>query len=209
MRHKTLTIAVVALLAFGASGVVSASLAPNHSTNMPTQSPVENALSGNHTVEVIDPDDRLDERAATDAWQTAWANETVRDHFEDGTAVHFHVEAVGDELQVYVAADENSPPRVEADVDLNNETVVGVEVLHNVATAEDVETMDLAPINASEFAPGEPVTLNVASDNDTVTVDSSEMEDETYETIDSVGNHDGEYTVEVVTDASVESDAER
>lgn len=199
MRHKTLTIAVVALLAFGASGVVSASLAPNHSTDTPTQSPAEDALSGNHTVEVIDPDDRLDERAATDTWQTAWANETVRDHFENDDAVHFHVEAVGDELQVYVASDENYAPRVQADVDLDSEAVVAVETLDNVATAENIETIDLAPINASEFSPGEPVTLTAASDNDTVTVDSSEMVEETDVTIDSVGNHSGEYTVEVTS----------
>lgn len=197
MRRKTLTVAVVALLAFSASGVVSASLTTNHTTGASTQSPVEDALSENHTVEVIDPDDRLDERAATEAWQTAWANETVRDHFANDESVHFHVEAVGDELEVYVAADENSAPRVRADVDLDTEVVVAVEALNNVETAEDVETMDLAPIDASEVSPGEPVTLTAAADDDTVTVDSSEMVEETGVTIDSLGNHSGEYTVEV------------
>jgi hypothetical protein len=133
------------------------------------------------------------------AWRTAWANETVRDHFADSDAVHFHVEAVGDELQVYVAADETAPPRVQADVDLADETVTGTEAPNNVVTAGNVETTKLAPIDASAFDDGEPVTLVAASDADVVTVERAELSTDAAVTIDSVGSTDGEYTVEVTT----------
>lgn len=91
MRHKTLTLAVAALLAFGASGVVAASISPSPSATTAAQSPADDASPVNYTVEVIDPHDQLTAQEVEKARQVAWANEEVRSYFEDGAAVHFEV----------------------------------------------------------------------------------------------------------------------
>ncbi|SFS54179.1 hypothetical protein [Halostagnicola kamekurae] len=140
MRNNILTLVVAGLLAFGASGVVAASVSPGPQMMDANPSSVDEVLPENHTSEVIDPHDRLSEQEVKDAQQLAWANENVTSYFEDSASVHFQVEALGDELQVYVAPQETAAPRVMAVIEMDSQSVVTVEQLQNVKTADDVRT---------------------------------------------------------------------
>ncbi|WP_135820285.1 hypothetical protein [Halostella litorea] len=144
MQRQLLTVAVAALLAFGASGVAAATTSPPTAT--PDGSPADVVQPSNHTVEVVDPDGDLSERDVERAWRTAWQHDAVRDWFESGP-VHFQVEDVGDDLEVYVAPDEDAAPRVVADVDLDAGTVTDARPLDNVLTASDSETTELTAVN--------------------------------------------------------------
>ncbi len=170
MRHKVLTLAVVALLAFGASGVSAASIDSNPSVAS-SQSPADDASPANYTVEVVDPNDRLSEQDVENARQLAWANETVNSAIENGGSAHFHVEAVGDELQVYVAPNRTAAPRVQAVVDLGSESVDKVEELNTVLMADEMETDQLATLNVSNGDAGETRTVKAASGAETITAD--------------------------------------
>ncbi|MFD1587648.1 hypothetical protein ACFR9U_11685 [Halorientalis brevis] len=154
MRQKALTLAVAALLALGASGVVAATM--DGSTADAASADV---LPANYTVDVTNPEMVSDEAADT-AIETAWANEDVRSHFDDGAAVHFDLWASElDDGVIHVSVapmDDPDDTRVIADVALDQETVTSVD---------------------------EPVTLNVssamsinASETDVVSVDGSEYE---------------------------------
>lgn len=148
MQDKALAFAVAALLAFGASGVVAASTTSPLATA--DASPTDAAQPDEYTVEVVDPDDQLSEREVENALLLAWTHDEVRSHF-DGESVHFQVEALGDDRQVYVAPSEAAPPRVVADVDLDAEAVTGVEAIGRAMTADDAMTMQLSPVNATDL----------------------------------------------------------
>ncbi|ADQ69066.1 hypothetical protein C499_06230 [Halogeometricum borinquense DSM 11551] len=149
MQHRALTLVVAALLAFGASGVVAATTTVSPSPVTADASPTDGVSPADHTVKVIDPDDRLSEQDIENAWQLAWSNETVKRSFENADSPHFQVEAVSDELQVYVATDETARPQVVADVDLDSESVTAVEPIHDVLIAGEVGSMQLVPTNTT------------------------------------------------------------
>ncbi|WP_121821896.1 hypothetical protein [Halostella salina] len=158
MQRQLLTVAVAALLAFGAGGVAAA--APTSPQPAPGDgSAADVAQPSNHTVEVVDPDDELSDRDVERAWRTAWDHDAVRDHF-DGGPVHFHVEAVDGDLEVYVAPDEGAPPEVVADVALDDGTVTEVEELNNVRTASESETKQLPAVDLLD---GETTTLTLGN----------------------------------------------
>lgn len=161
MRHKALTLAVAALLVFGASGIVAASMTTSPSPATADASPTDTASPANHTVDVIDPHDKLSAQEAENAWQLTWANDTIKSYFDNVESVHFQVEAIEDELQVLVATSDTAPPQVQAIVDLESETVTSVEELNNVATADEVKTMDLSPQNIASFNDSETMTVSL------------------------------------------------
>ena len=121
MRYETLTLAVAALLVIGAGGVVAAPM-PVTDT-----SPAPDAQPSNHTVDVVDPEDRLTEQEVSTMRRLTWSETKVREQFEDTDTVHFHIEAVGDDLQVWGAANETAPPQDVADVAPDAETGTDVE----------------------------------------------------------------------------------
>lgn len=153
MRENLLTLALVALLALGASGVAAASM---NVANADTTSAA--ALPANYTVDITNPDAASDEDVAR-AIETAWANDTVRSYF-DADAVHFKVWASElDDRSVYVkVAPQDAPTytRVVADVDPDKQTVTSVD-----------EPVTLTASNA--------VSLN-ATDDDIASADGDELE---------------------------------
>ncbi|QIB74315.1 hypothetical protein G3I44_08490 [Halogeometricum borinquense] len=191
MQHRTLTLAVAALLAFGASGVVAATTTISPSPATADASPTDGVSPVNHTVKVIDPDERLSEQDVKNAWQLAWSNETVKRSFENADSAHFQVEAVSDELQVYVVTNETARPQVVADVDLDSESVTSVEPINDVLIAGQVGSMQLAPTNTTtkpdagetlhatvvEFnetlAPGMPFTVTCATEQSETTTNNT------------------------------------
>ena len=154
MRYNALTLAVVALIAIGASGVVAAGMdAPA------ADSESAEVLPANHTVDVVNPDE-VSDGEVDQALETAWANDDVQSYFADRTAIHFDVWASElDDGIVHVKiapADTPDETRAIADVDLDQETVTSID---------------------------EPVTLNASnsmsidtSDNNTVSIDDTEYE---------------------------------
>ncbi len=154
MRDNVLTLAVVALLALSASGVVAASIdTPNADTTSATASPA------NYTVDISNPD-AVSEEEVDQAIKTAWANDTVQSYFNGSAAVHFEVWASEfDEEIVHVkVAPQDAPEdtRVVADVDLDKQTVTSVD--------------EPVTLNASNA-----VSLN-AADYDIVSADGDELE---------------------------------
>lgn len=166
MRHETVTLAVAALLAIGAGGAVAASMPAADASPAPDGQPA------NYTVDVVDPDDRLTEQEVAALRRLAWSAAEVRQPFADSETVHFHVEAVGDELEVYVATDENAPPKVVAEVALDDEEVTDVHTLNNATTTESARSIELSPVNESAID-GSTVTVRSASGPTTMTVENS------------------------------------
>ncbi|WP_435066734.1 hypothetical protein [Haloplanus sp. C73] len=156
MQHRALTLIVATLLAFGAGGVV-ASHPPNPSATT-AQSPADTASPATHTVDVVDPRDRLSEQDVETAWRLAWANETVRSYIDGDGPAHFQVEAVGDELQVYVAPNGTTEPRVQAVVNLDSKSVVDVTSLTNVITADELHERQLLSANLTVVDDGASVS---------------------------------------------------
>lgn len=167
MRYETLTLAVAVLLAVGASGAVAAPM------SVTDTSPTPDAQPADYTVEVVDPDDRLTEEEVAELRRLAWSADEVRRQFDDAETVHFHVQAVGDSLEVYVATGEHAPPQVVAEIALDDETVTDVRALDNAMTTGAVESIDLSPVNESAFDDGSTVTVRPASGPTTLTVENS------------------------------------
>jgi hypothetical protein len=166
MRHETLTLAVAALLAIVAGGAVAAP------TPAAATSPAADVQPSNHTVEVVDPDDRLAEQEIAELRRLAWGNDEVRQQFEDADGVHFHVEAVGESLEVYVASDENAPPGVVAEISLDGAEVTDVRTLNNAVTADSAATVELTPLDESAVENGSTVTVRTASGATTLSVEN-------------------------------------
>ena len=166
MRYETLTLAVAALLVIGAGGVVAAPM-PVTDT-----SPAPDAQPSNHTVDVVDPADELTEREIAELRRLAWAETEVREQFEDTDTVHFHVESVGDDLEVYVATNESAPPRVVAEVALDEGAVTDVALLDDTRTAGSSLSVQLSPVNESALDDGT-VTVRTASGPTVLTAENS------------------------------------
>lgn len=166
MRHETLTIAVAVLLAVGAGGAVAASIPVTDTSPAPDVQP------SNHTVDVVDPEDRLTEQEIAELRRLAWSADAVREEFEDTDSVHFHVEAVGEGLEVYVAANESTPPRVVAEVALDEGAVTDVEGLNNAMTAGSSMSLQLSSVNESALDNGT-VTVRTASGPTVLTAENS------------------------------------
>ncbi|GGL66674.1 hypothetical protein [Halocalculus aciditolerans] len=176
MQRKALTLAVVTLLAFGASGAVAASIGPSPSAAT-AQSPAADASPANYTVEVTDPYDRLSAGEVETAWQVAWKNDTVRNHFEDDSPVHFEVWAPQpDENRVVVSvelADEPDSARVLATVHLDNpagERVSDVKeptpvTSNGTFSVESGEYHSVDTGEPTEFETGGSITIAVSSGN--------------------------------------------
>lgn len=202
MRQKALTLAVAALLAFGASGVVTASITTSPQP-VATAQPADNALPTNHTVEVIDPHDRLSEQDVKNAQQLAWANKSVASSFENNASIHFQVEAIGDELQVYVAPQETSAPRVMSVIKLQSQSVVSVEKLDNVETADDVQTAKLSPedpMNLTQSSGEDSGTVTFATDGAPEFISSGELRTTQYSAKNMTELEDGESVMFVSED---------
>lgn len=165
MRHETLTIALAALLAFGVSGAVAAPV-----TEL---SPATDEQPSDYTVEVIDPDDRLTDEEIAEMRHLAWSRDDVRAEFEDTDTVHFQIEAVDGDLQVYLAIEEDAPPQVVVDIAHDDGEVTQVETLDNVVAAGDVESVELSPVNDSMAANGSTVTFDSASDTTVLSAENS------------------------------------
>lgn len=165
MQRNSLTLAVAALLVFGAGGVAAASV--SHSPTATTHSPADAVSQTEHTVEVVDPHDRLSEQGVDDVRELAWSNDTVQRHVDD-EPVHFHVEAVGESLQVYVAPNSSAPPTVMAEVDLDTMSVEAVEPIRNVATADDVHTTNVSLVETADADAGERFTVHATSASETL-----------------------------------------
>ncbi|WP_225335059.1 hypothetical protein [Halomicrobium urmianum] len=174
MHDKAVTLAVVAVLAVGASGVVAAStISPATAAAQPSGDEVQPA---NYTTNVVDPDDRLSDGDLATVRGLAWANESVRSDIEtgsadDGAPVHFHVEALDGEVQVYVAPHEGAPPTVRADVDLASETITDVERVNDARTADDRVSIVLPSDEVAAVEDGE--TVRVATGGATIVPDDA------------------------------------
>jgi hypothetical protein len=166
MRHETVTLAVAALLALGAGGAVAASMPAADASPAPDGQPSD------YTVDVVDPDDRLTEQEVTELRRLAWSADEVRRQFEGTETVHFHIEAVGDDLEVYVATDEQAPPKVVAEVALDDEEVTDVQSLNNTMTADAATSIELSPVDESALDDST-VTVRSASGPTTLTVENS------------------------------------
>ena len=154
MRNKAIALVFAALLAFGASGVVTASMAPPAADTASADAPPDN-----YTVDIVNPDEVSDEDV-TQAVSIAWANDEVRSYFDDGAAVHFEVWAseLHDGIVHVDVAPMDAPDntRVIADVDLDEQTVTSIDepVAFNTTTAMSIN----------------------ASDGDSVSIDGAEYE---------------------------------
>ncbi|AFK21531.1 hypothetical protein E6P09_15900 (plasmid) [Haloferax mediterranei ATCC 33500] len=165
MRRKTLALAVTALLVFGASSAVAAPVLLE-STGTAHQVPSNAVSSDTHTVEVIDPYNKLTANEAEKAWQLAYTNETVQRYFGDRDSLHFHVEAEGSEVQVYVAKNETAPPRVKAVVSLDSGAVTTVESIDNVVHPDEVSVGRLSD-SKKNVTTGEQFAVHASPENDT------------------------------------------
>ncbi|ELZ98120.1 hypothetical protein C440_02693 [Haloferax mucosum ATCC BAA-1512] len=161
MRHKTIALAVAALVAFGASGAVAASITMDSPAVTALQSASDAPSSESHTVAVIDPHDRLTSSEVETAWEITQTNETVRSHFDGESSLHYQIEAEADELQVYVAKNDTAPPRVQAVVALDTQSVSAVNEIETVVAADGKATGRIAPQgqDGGAFESGEEVTL--------------------------------------------------
>ncbi|ELZ04850.1 hypothetical protein [Natrialba asiatica] len=143
MRDNVLTLAVVALLALGASGVAAASM---HASAADTASAT--ALPANYTVDVVNPDAVSDEEV-DQAIETAWANDDVQSYFDDGAAVHFEAWASEfDDDSILVEVQSQEAPkdtRVIADVDIDRQTVASVDEPVRITVPNAIS------INASDY----------------------------------------------------------
>lgn len=165
MQQKAITLAVVALLALGTSGVVAASITASPQAGPTGHSPSNDVSTSNHTVDVIDPNDRLTERDVTTAWQLAADANSVREHVDEDSSLHFQIEALGDELQVYVAPSEEASPTVLAVVDLESESIVSIEALDNVVQATETTTMEVSPAEGTTPDSSNDTTRYTASES--------------------------------------------
>ena len=161
MRDTVLTLAVVALLALGASGVVAADM-----DTATADTPSAAALPANHTVDVSNPDAVSDDEAEQ-AIKTAWANDTVRSYFDDSAPIHFEIwgSAVDDETVHVNVAPQDAPEdtRVVADVDLDTQTVTSVDEPVTLTATNSVS------LDATEYdvvsADGDELELNQDNEN--------------------------------------------
>lgn len=161
MRRNALTLAVVALVALSATGVVAASMtAPTADTPSAAASPT------NQPIDVVNPDEVSDEEV-DQAVDNAWANEQVQSYFDDGTAVHFEVWAseLDDGIVHVDVAPQDAPDetRVMATVDLNAETVTDVTepVKLNASNAISINETEYGIVSAD----GDEFTVNDDEDS--------------------------------------------
>ncbi|SDY93234.1 hypothetical protein [Halopenitus persicus] len=141
MRTQLAVLAAVALLALGTGSVVAAMDTPTADTAS------NDALPASYTVDVINPgevsDDEIDQ-----AIETVWANDTVRNYFDDGAAVHFEVWVSGldeDVIHANIAPlEEPDETRVIADINLSERQVSYIDepVKLNASNAITINASD-------------------------------------------------------------------
>lgn len=135
-------LAVTALFVLGTGGVVAATV--TDTPIAPTvDAPSDTASPANYTVEVVDPDDELNEQDVEDAREIAWANETVRSYFSANESVHFKVWASRTDdgnVSVWLSTNESAPARVVADVGAGSVTDVDEP---ETLTADEFVKLDL------------------------------------------------------------------
>lgn len=206
MQHKVIALAVAALLAVGASGAVAASMTTSPSAGTaPTTDAVQPA---NHTVDVVDPDDELRSQDVTDARQLALASDDVRRYVDDSESVSVEVFAPvtdDDTTSVWLAPNETAPTRVVVEVDLENDTIVGITEpeVHSADELEhfDVDDSELEVENATDGVELESEAANDSSKIEfDVTGDSGDSDDDdvitlTSDDADTISVNETEYTV--------------
>ena len=150
MRTKLAVLAVAALFALGTGSVVAAMDGPT------TDTASDDVLPANYTVDVMNSGEVSDEEV-DQAIETAWSNETVQSHFDEGGAVHFEIWASGldkDVIHVNVAPiEEPSETRVIADVDSSEQQVTSIDepVKLNASNAITIDAGDY-DINGTEHS---------------------------------------------------------
>lgn len=141
MRTKLTVLAVTALLALGTGSAVAAMDTPTSDTAS------DDALPAKHTVDVINTGEVNYEEIDL-AVETAWANDTVQDYFDDDVAVHFEVWASrldDDVIHVKVAPIQNpDKTRVIADISLSGQQVTYIDepVKLNASNAVTINASD-------------------------------------------------------------------
>ncbi|WP_336000214.1 hypothetical protein [Halorientalis halophila] len=162
MRRNALTLAIVALVALSATGVVAASMtAPTADTPSAAASPA------NQTIDVVNPEEVSDEEV-DQAVDIAWANDEVQSYFDDDAAVHFEVWAseLKDGIVHVDVAPQDAPDetRVTATVDLDAETVTDVSepVKLNASSAISINETEYGIVSDD----GDEFTLNDNNDED-------------------------------------------
>ena len=142
MRTKLAILAVAALLALSMGSVTAAM----DTTTADTTS--DDVLPANYTVDITNSGEVRDE-AVDQAIETTWTNQTVRNHFDEGAAVHFEVWASrldADVIHIKVAPiDEPDETRVIADVDLSEQRITSVDEPVKLTASNAVS------INASDY----------------------------------------------------------
>ncbi|OYR38766.1 hypothetical protein [Halorubrum sp. Hd13] len=139
MRTKLIALALAAMLAVGAGGVVAAGASSGDASG--------EQLPDDYTVEITDPFDELSSDEVDEAIETAWSDEQVQSSLDAGDGVHFDVVAGTEKVQVAVAPGSDAEDQVVAKIDSDG-TVT--DVFEPSLTAEDSETLDTAePVDAS------------------------------------------------------------
>lgn len=146
MRDNALTLAVAALLAISASGVVAASMGtPAADSGSAT------ALPANHSIDVVNPDEVSDQEI-DQAIETAWANSEVQSYFDDGAGVHFQVWAseLDDGIVHVTVAPIDAPDEMRVAVDTDPEREAVTSVTESVKlNASNATSFDLSAENVS------------------------------------------------------------
>jgi len=165
MRYTTATLAVLALVALVAGGVSAAPM-----TNPSTAPSADVAQPAEYSVETVDPDADLTDGDVETARELAWANDSVRAAVDTDAPVAFEVRAPdGDDDHVSVGLDQHGTTVATADVDLDAESVVGVDEPEVLSTTE-ADHIEFEPIDESSAETAFEVTTDSGSNPDVIRV---------------------------------------
>lgn len=195
MQYRVIALAVAALLAVGASGAVAASMTTSPS---PGTAPAPDAVQpANHTVDVVDPDDKLRSQDVTDARQLALASDDVRRYVDDSESVSVEVFAPvtdDDTTSVWLAPNETAPTRVVVDVDLENDAIVGITE-PEVHTADELEHFDVDDSELEFEDADDPSTIEFDVKGDSGDSDDDDVITLTSDDDDTISVNETAYTV--------------
>ena len=164
MRYTTATLAALTLVALVAGGVSAAPTAPSTAASADVEQPA------NYTTGTVDPDDELTDSDVETARELAWANDSVRAAVDTDAPVAFEVRAPdGDDDHVSVGLDQHGTTVATADVDLDAESVVGVDEPEVLSTTE-ADHIEFEPIDESSAETAFEVTTDSGSNPDVIRV---------------------------------------